>query len=289
MADDDLAKRFENIFSKKPVANDGWDRKVNLDQDPDLSWQAGAEDVSLEDLLEELGSGDTSWMEEAKSFSIEARQKGKLESDDVDAVAKLLAEARVLQNDLKESDKENASISNAIQESFHKEDEKANSDDEADELLRQIRDTISLEPDVEEEDEKEAEAKPVAKTIAQAKDDDDFDENLRKRFAALEALNLPRPPSDIPTGSLGLPLAPTSKPVAKGKKKTVEQKVDDLMDDIEHWCCICNEDASLKCLGCDGDLYCTKCFNEGHRGSDAPFDMRGHKAIIYSRNNAVKA
>ena len=48
--DDDLAKRFEGIFSKKPVANSGWDKSATVDNtsyDAGGSWQA-AEEASLE-------------------------------------------------------------------------------------------------------------------------------------------------------------------------------------------------------------------------------------------------
>jgi len=34
------------------------------------------------------------------------------------------------------------------------------------------------------------------------------------------------------------------------------------------WCVICNEDASVRCLGCDGDLYCSACYKEFHVGED---------------------
>jgi hypothetical protein len=47
-----------------------------------------------------------------------------------------------------------------------------------------------------------------------------------------------------------------------------EQGESDNKEDDDQWCCICNEDAILSCLGCDDDLYCRKCWNEGHLSMD---------------------
>ncbi|KAF1830337.1 hypothetical protein BDW02DRAFT_104775 [Decorospora gaudefroyi] len=95
------------------------------------------------------------------------------------------------------------------------------------------------------------------------------------RLAALAA------PSPSQTDSLGLPSAPSFAPRSKPPVSTNLQKRID--DEVDTWCIICQDDATLKCLGCDGDLYCQNCWMEGHRGESTGLEERRHKAVMYSK------
>lgn len=62
------------------------------------------------------------------------------------------------------------------------------------------------------------------------------------------------------------------------EKEYVESiKPDDDTDELP-WCAICNEDAIVRCLDCDGDLFCAACFKEIHADDE---EYREHKTKKY--------
>lgn len=93
--------------------------------------------------------------------------------------------------------------------------------------------------------------------------------------------------SKLGMGSLGLPSTPTSAPSSKPKvvaslKPANRTSLPTFTDEeIDSWCCICNEDGEVRCLGCDGDLYCHSCWSDGH--GSGPGKEKGHKAVQFNR------
>lgn len=101
-------------------------------------------------------------------------------------------------------------------------------------------------------------------------------DDITARMAALRA-----PATD---DSFSLPSVPSSKPAAGDKPvKRLTSKTDYTDDDIDSWCTVCLNDATLRCLGCDDDPYCTRCWREMHIGPAAAFDDRSHKAVQFTR------
>lgn len=88
--------------------------------------------------------------------------------------------------------------------------------------------------------------------------------------------------------ALNLPSVPTSRPSGKPVKRLQSRgKYTD--DDVDSWCTVCLEDATLRCLGCDGDGYCARCWREMHVGPAAHFDDRGHRAVQFTRDGKKEA
>lgn len=116
--------------------------------------------------------------------------------------------------------------------------------------------------------------------------EDDFarTQALEDAFTArLAALASPTPQTD----SLGMPSAPSFAPQKKpAVSSNLQKRID---DEVETWCIICQDDATLKCIGCDGDLYCQNCWMEGHRGESAGFEERRHKAVLYAKKKQQAA
>ncbi|GBN38763.1 Abscission/NoCut checkpoint regulator [Araneus ventricosus] len=106
--------------------------------------------------------------------------------------------------------------------------------------------SMQKKKETESEDEEEEADKLVEKLLATQLDDVDMEE--------MDSLN------DLDT----------EKSNAKGNKES--------MDEEElPWCVICTENAKIRCFGCEGDLYCSRCFKECHDS----LDIKDHKTCPY--------
>ena len=67
-------------------------------------------------------------------------------------------------------------------------------------------------------------------------------------------------------------------PLVRQVRRSLQEEEGADGDEELPWCVICNEDAKLRCVDCDNDLYCKGCFGECH----TEFDMK-HEAVEYKK------
>jgi hypothetical protein len=112
------------------------------------------------------------------------------------------------------------------------------------------------------------------------------DASLAARFASLTRSILAPTKS---SSAFSLPSAPTSLPTTSPRNSFNPNDTTAYTEaEVETWCSICNDDATLRCLGCDGELSCTNCWMEGHRGEDAGLEERRHKAVLFGKDRKKK-
>ncbi|KAG8627471.1 hypothetical protein KVT40_004954 [Elsinoe batatas] len=322
---DDLAARFRALnpasASSSPATGD---RYTNVpDGEQDDTPHNEEDDRTLEELLQELGGEEATWdvgKDEAKNVEGLLREAKEALPEDWQArhgegkaEAEEGVEVRTSQTQQGDAETESASgtgtstgadqltaPSNGIFDDFHarlKDEEKEDDGRQDDEDSRDAEDYIArvlaeLEVESKYDD-------PV--TPAEADDSSTSPGN--------PSLDLPSAPSALPTLpadltamddalsarfanlGLGLPDTPKFSPSKKPPKVVGQVKKSNLPvytdEDIDSWCCICNEDATIKCLGCEGDLYCAGCWRDGH--GVGPGQERGHRAVEYRRDTGVEA
>ncbi|KAL2135510.1 hypothetical protein VTI74DRAFT_8241 [Chaetomium olivicolor] len=116
--------------------------------------------------------------------------------------------------------------------------------------------------------------------IPDPKDQDKFEQDISSRMASLRGLGS--------LDALGMPSAPAFRPQDHaasdllGKGLLRSSKYTD--EDQKTWCVVCLEDAAIRCVGCDNDVYCARCWKEMHVGPSAGYDERGHQWVKFERN-----
>ncbi|KLJ06942.1 hypothetical protein EMPG_17550 [Blastomyces silverae] len=98
----------------------------------------------------------------------------------------------------------------------------------------------------------------------------------------------PQPKAD--PNSPELPSAPTFVPTENPIHTTSSQhsrRWKDISDNLKpFWCCICSDDASIKCIDCDAELlYCARCWREVHV-EEGDAEERAHRKVKFERDRS---
>ncbi|KAK8162830.1 hypothetical protein BKA80DRAFT_310304 [Phyllosticta citrichinensis] len=312
----DLATRFKRLHTPSPRSGSSGKASPSLE---DAGVDFGGEEKSLDVLLKELGG------EEWDLQKGEERDFGKLVKEvrsvlpavktprNEQKTAKVKKDHREFDEDAKEVDVAKLELGHVEEEP----DENALDDQEADEYIAQVLADLEIQekyaeaegPEEEQGQEEEHFGPSSEKNEAQkpARSEKLDQTNPSNADANDPAWSLPAAPKDLPeeesgsatpddealnarlaalSGNPSFPSAPSFAPSKKPPIKTNKSQFTD--EEIDSWCIICFNNATLRCLGCDGDLYCRKCWLEGHKGESAGFEERTHRAVEFVRGGGLK-
>lgn len=267
--------------------------EVAVEKEPIRHWQQqDGDEQSVEDLLAEL-EADGQWrldLEEPKNVQalLKEARNALPKDDDAEVRSKDIGTNDQTQPDYAEAESDDESTQK-------NEDEQDEAD--ADDYIARVLAELDIEKKYGSGEDEEPEPETTSPRTSSASNSLDLP-STPSHLKPLPTTSNPEPPSyedselearfsQLGASSLGLPSTPTSQPSSKPKviaslkpknKSNLPVYTD---EDIDSWCCICNEDGELRCLGCDGDLYCQSCWADGH--GPGPGKEKGHRAVQFSR------
>ncbi|KAK0515846.1 hypothetical protein JMJ35_001880 [Cladonia borealis] len=242
----DLIARFQRIHGQNAASTL---KQSSADSAPNDGGRPPS--PTIEELLAELGPEDQ-WTVDSTDLK---------EADD------LLAEARRAlpeQETLKQEPQHQSSVTGeTLDPPTEPPDQEQDEEAEADASLQRILDELEFE--------KLQEPAPSAPSQQRDSESPILPSPPLDSFASLVFPSTP----ETPLHSLNLPSTPTTTPSTR--KVRSEPKPQGFTDEeIDSWCIICCANASVKCSGCDGDLYCWGCWREGHVGPDVGLEEKRH-------------
>lgn len=237
------------------------------DVGPDDQFQAEPDDERVKALLEELAQAIPKDTEGGTKE--DGKNEKDLDSDDSDN-----EDMKRDVDDVLARFRDELELENALAKDDPPDDDKSQDGDESSTVLPSTESGFSL-PDLPPT----LEDLPAARTARAASTDLD---DLTARMAALRAPNTNSSSDDI----LDLPDVPTDAPSKPFKR--LATRTNYTGDDMDSWCTVCLEDATLRCLGCDDDVYCARCWREMHVGPQAGFDERSHRAVQFTRDKKTE-